>query len=58
MGNLKFRELSERAETALGDVFRIRAYHDALMRAGPVTLPILEKLIDAWIEQERLELAA
>ncbi|MGH6613352.1 DUF885 domain-containing protein [Sphingomonas sp.] len=49
LGNLKFRELRERAETMLGEAFRIRDFHDALMAAGPVTLPVLENLIDDWI---------
>jgi uncharacterized protein (DUF885 family) len=49
LGNLKFRELRARAEAALGDEFRIRDFHDALMAAGAVTLPVLEVLIDDWI---------
>lgn len=49
LGNLKFRELRARAQTALGEEFRIRDFHDALMAAGAVTLPVLELLIDDWI---------
>ncbi|MBP7336727.1 DUF885 family protein [Niveispirillum sp.] len=49
LGNLKFRELRARAEAALGQDFRIRDFHDALMAAGAVTLPVLELLIDDWI---------
>jgi uncharacterized protein (DUF885 family) len=49
LGNLKFRELRARAQAALGEEFRIRDFHDALMAAGAVTLPVLELLIDAWI---------
>lgn len=49
LGNLKFRELRARAEAKLGDDFRIRDFHDALMAAGAVTLPVLEMLIDDWI---------
>jgi uncharacterized protein (DUF885 family) len=49
LGNLKFRELRARAEAALGEDFRIRDFHDALMAAGAVTLPVLELLIDEWI---------
>ncbi|MFV3074953.1 DUF885 domain-containing protein [Niveispirillum fermenti] len=49
LGNLKFRELRARAEAALGEGFRIRDFHDTLMAAGAVTLPVLEMLIDDWI---------
>lgn len=49
IGNIKFRDLRERAEAMLGDVFQIRDFHDALMAAGPVTLPVLDMLIDNWI---------
>jgi uncharacterized protein (DUF885 family) len=49
LGNLKFRDLRSRAERRLGDKFRIRDFHDALMGAGPVSLPILDALIEDWI---------
>jgi len=49
LGNLKFRELRSRAERRLGDRFRIRDFHDALMSAGPVSLPVLDSLIEDWI---------
>jgi uncharacterized protein (DUF885 family) len=57
LGNLKFREIRERGEAALGEDFRIRDFHDALMSAGPVTLPVLETLMDDWIavQKEALE---
>jgi uncharacterized protein (DUF885 family) len=58
IGNIKFRELRQRAESTLGDAFRIRDFHDALMAAGPVTLPVLEMLIDDWIERARVPEAA
>ena len=49
LGNLKFRGLRARAEARLGEDFRIRDFHDALMAAGAVTLPVLELLIEDWI---------
>jgi uncharacterized protein (DUF885 family) len=53
LGNLKFRELRARAEAELGDNFRIRDFHDALMAAGAVTLPVLEMLMDDWIARAK-----
>lgn len=58
LGNLKFRDMRARAEAALGDDFRIRDFHDALMAAGAVTLPVLEMLIDDWIANAKVAAAA
>jgi uncharacterized protein (DUF885 family) len=58
LGNLKFRELRARAEAALGEEFRLRDFHDALMAAGAVTLPVLELLIDDWIAGAKVAAAA
>lgn len=58
LGNLKFRELRRRAETAMGDDFRIREFHDSLMAAGAVTLPVLEILIDDWTARKSVAKAA
>ncbi|MBK8597830.1 MAG: DUF885 domain-containing protein [Holophagales bacterium] len=52
LGNLKFRELRRRAEGRLGERFRIRAFHDALMAAGAVTLPVLDDLVEEWLRRE------
>ena len=49
IGNLKFRELRERAESALGARFKLRDYHDMLMAAGPVTLPVLDDTVQTWL---------
>jgi uncharacterized protein (DUF885 family) len=49
MGELKIRELRARAEQRLGERFDLRAFHDELLRHGPVPLDVLESQIDAWI---------
>ena len=49
MGELKIWELRHKAEKALGPKFDLRAFHDAVLANGGVTLPILEKQIDAYI---------
>lgn len=58
LGNLKFGALRRRAEEALGEDFRIRDFHDALMTAGPVTLPVLDMLIEDWIAGQLAKRAA
>ncbi|MGH8251246.1 MAG: DUF885 domain-containing protein [Steroidobacteraceae bacterium] len=52
IGNLKFRALRQRAEQTLGDQFSFRTFHDEMMAAGPVTLPVLEELVDDWLSRQ------
>ena len=49
IGMLKILELREKAKTALGDRFDIRAFHDVVLKNGAVPLPILEELVDDYI---------
>lgn len=55
IGELKILELRERAETALGDEFSIREFHDAVLLQGGIPLNILEARIDEWIESQKSE---
>jgi uncharacterized protein (DUF885 family) len=50
VGELKIVELRKRAEAALGAKFDLRAFHDAVLENGGVTLAVLERWIDAHIE--------
>ena len=54
IGELKILELRARAEQVLGDDFDIRAFHEELLGAGPIPLPVLEEKISRWIEIRRL----
>jgi uncharacterized protein (DUF885 family) len=49
VGELKIVELRQRAERALGPAFDLRAFHDLVLRAGPMPLALLEAQVDAWI---------
>ncbi len=51
IGELKIRELRERAKKALGESFDIRAFHEVILGEGTVTLPILEEQVDAYIAE-------
>jgi uncharacterized protein (DUF885 family) len=49
IGEIKIVELRERAESALGERFDIRAFHNVLLRDGAMPLDILEKSVDEYI---------
>ena len=53
MGELKIVELRRRAEQALGTRFDVRAFHDAVLEEGGVTLALLDRRIEAYIEERR-----
>lgn len=53
MGELRIIELRQRANQQLGERFDVRAFHDAVLANGGVTLPVLEQQIDAYIAEAR-----
>jgi uncharacterized protein (DUF885 family) len=52
LGKLKIDELRDRARARLGSRFDIRAFHNAVIDQGPLSLPELERVIDGWIEAQ------
>ncbi|MDA8762112.1 DUF885 domain-containing protein [Flavobacteriaceae bacterium] len=51
IGEIKIRELREKAETQLQIKFDIRAFHEVILEQGTVTLDILETRINNYIEK-------
>jgi len=49
IGQLKIRELREKAKQELGDKFDIRQYHNQVLETGCVPLALLENKINNWI---------
>ena len=50
MGQLKIRELRERAKTQLGTRFDIKAFHDEILDGGALPLDMLDARVNAWIQ--------
>jgi uncharacterized protein (DUF885 family) len=53
LGQLKFRELRERAQKELGPKFDIRRFHDEMLDGGTLPLDLLEERTDKWIAQQK-----
>jgi len=49
IGELKIRELRQKAEMELGNQFDIREFHEVILEKGTVTLPLLEERINQYI---------
>ena len=49
IGQLKMLELRRKAETALGDAFDVRAFHDALLGGGALPMEVLETRMNRWL---------
>jgi uncharacterized protein (DUF885 family) len=52
MGQLKIRELRERAKTQLGPRFDLKAFHDEILNGGALPLDLLEERVDGWIKSQ------
>jgi uncharacterized protein (DUF885 family) len=50
IGEREIRRLRAEAEQRLGPRFDLRAFHDALLGSGAVSLPVLREQIDAWVK--------
>jgi uncharacterized protein (DUF885 family) len=55
IGYLRLMELREKARSALGSRFEIRAFHEAILGEGALPLPVLEASVDAWVERRRVQ---
>jgi len=53
LGQLKIRELRERARRELGDRFDLRRFDDEMLSGGVLPLDLLEARTDRWLEAEK-----
>ncbi|HLZ96973.1 MAG TPA: DUF885 family protein [Steroidobacteraceae bacterium] len=54
LGQLKFRELRDRARTQLGAGFDIHSFHDEMLNGGVLPLDLLDSRTDSWIRAQKL----
>ncbi|MFZ0816453.1 MAG: DUF885 domain-containing protein [Candidatus Sulfotelmatobacter sp.] len=55
LGQLKFRELRERAQKELGPKFDIRTFHDEMLNGGTLPLDLLDARTNEWIAEQKLK---
>jgi uncharacterized protein (DUF885 family) len=53
LGQLKFRELRDRAQKALGTRFDIRGFHDEMLNGGVLPLELLDSRTNDWIREQK-----
>jgi uncharacterized protein (DUF885 family) len=53
LGQLKIRELRNRAARELGTNFDIRAFHDEILNGGVLPLDLLDARISMWIRAQK-----
>jgi uncharacterized protein (DUF885 family) len=58
MGQLKIRELRERAKAQLGAGFDLKAFHDEVLNGGALPLDLLEARVNGWLKAQLPQKAA
>jgi len=53
LGQLKFRELRDRAQKELGAKFDIRSFHDEMLNGGVLPLDLLDARTNVWIHEQK-----
>jgi uncharacterized protein (DUF885 family) len=54
LGQLKFRELRDRAQQEMGPQFDVRAFHDEMLSGGVLPLDLLDARTNSWIQRQKL----
>ncbi|KAL8588733.1 hypothetical protein ACOMHN_042075 [Nucella lapillus] len=54
IGELKIKELRQRATQKLGEKFDIRDFHSLLLTSGPVPLSVMEEIVNDYITEKKV----
>lgn len=54
IGQLTLKDLRAKAESELGDRFKVRDFHDTVLSKGALPLERLRSEMSAWIEQQKI----
>ncbi len=49
IGMMNFQQARANAEEALGDLFDVRAFHDVVLGAGAVPMPMMHARVERWV---------
>ncbi len=52
IGQMKIRELRERARRQLGPQFDLKEFHEVVLRNGALPLDVLEQNVNAWLAEK------
>ena len=52
-GELAISRIRRQAEKTLGEEFDLRSFHDRVLEAGSIPLPMLEQRIRQWVDEQR-----
>ncbi len=58
LGQLEFLKLRQEARDELGSRFDLKAFHDQALKHGAVPMPVLRRLLTAWVEETKARLPA
>jgi uncharacterized protein (DUF885 family) len=53
IGRLEIQRIRRDAEAALGPAFDIKGFHDTVLGSGLMPLPILDRVVRAWVDELR-----
>ncbi|HET8552806.1 MAG TPA: DUF885 domain-containing protein [Gammaproteobacteria bacterium] len=53
IGEMTIQQLRQKAATALGESFNVRAFHAAVLDHGSLPMSVLKQVIDRWIAEQK-----